>query len=173
MAGELTPERVFRAMARPRYCDELEKLGVQVIEAMGPMPGVPTRHVFWPPDVEPRVSQLVDEALGDELPATPRRRTERGRTEAEVSTSEAEKVARIYMEDRGRTPYAVWARYNPGRVKQDDDPKLLSKNMVAYLVVAIDRRWLGWDASHERLVISGEFQASQDRFVIPRRKPAS
>jgi hypothetical protein len=77
------------------------------------------------------------------------------------------------MRDRGRTPYAVWAHYNPGRVRQAENPKLLSRNMVVHLIEAIDRGWLGWNASRRRLRISDEFRTSQTRFVIPRRKPAS
>jgi hypothetical protein len=102
----------------------------------------------------------------------PARRPGPGRTETEVWTAEAEKVAGIYMRDRRLTPYAVWARYNPGKVKQAENRKLLSKNMVAHLVDALDQELLGWDAVTRRLVISGEFRASRDKLLIPRRKPA-
>jgi hypothetical protein len=110
-----------------------------------------------------------DEALEER----PKRRIERGRREAEVWEREANKAAQIYMRDRELNAYAVWTRYNPGQVKQSENPKLLSKNMIGHLVTAIDRGWLPWDTTHKRLVISGEFRAGSEKLVIPRGKPAS
>lgn len=178
MTDGLTADRVFLAMARPGYGDELFALGFRVYEAMGPDPGITTKHLHVPqdPEAKRRGKKLVEGALADDGPAVvnrPSRRTERGRTEAEVSTSEADRAARIYMKDREQTPYAVWTKYNPGQAKQTENPKLLSKNMVAHLIEAIDHEWLPWDAERQRLVISGEFRAGQATFVIPRHKPAS
>jgi hypothetical protein len=107
----------------------------------------------------------------DELEA--RRPSTRGRINASVSETEANKAARIYIKNRELTAYGVWVRYNPRRVKQKTNPKLLSKNMIGYLMTAIDRRWLPWDSARGRLGISGEFRAGRGRLVIPRRKPAS
>ena len=107
----------------------------------------------------------------DELEA--RRPSTRGRINASVSETEANKAAGIYIKNRELTAYGVWVRYNRRRVKQKANPRLLSKNMIGHLMTAIDREWLEWDSARGRLLISGEFRAGRGRLVIPRRKPAS
>jgi hypothetical protein len=167
VADDLDPVRVLRAIARPGLGDELRALGVVDMSGFG------DAEVYVPPEHESYVRELIDQAFGRETPTTRRRRHRPGRTKGPVLEAEANKAARIYMRDSGLSPYAVWTRYNPKRVKQTDNPKLLSKNMVAHLVEALDRGWLSWDDARNQLVISGEFRAGGGRFVIPRRKPAS
>jgi hypothetical protein len=167
MADELDPVRVLRALARPGLGDELHALGVRDLSSFG------GADVYVPPQHEVYVRGLIDQAFPEPTLVTKRRRRRPGRTTAPVLEAEANKAARIYIRDRGLSPYAVWTRYNPKRVKRADDPKLLSKNMVAHLVEAIDHNWLPWDAARNQLVISGEFRAGRGRLVIPRRKPAS
>lgn len=163
----LSPERVIRALARPGLGDELEALGVRNMSTFG------GADVYIPSEHESYVRDLIDQAFPNQAPTTRRRRRRPGRTKGAVLEAEANKAARIYIRDRGQTPYAVWTRYNPKQLKRAEEPKLLSKNMVALLVEALDRGWLGWDDARNQLVISGEFRAGRGRFVIPRRKPAS
>lgn len=130
--------------------------------------------VFWKRALPVLGIDAAPQAPADsETEHEPRRPSTRGRINASVSETEANKAARIYIKNRELTAYGVWVRYNPRRVKQKTNPKLLSKNMIGYLMTAIDHRWLPWDSARGRLVISGEFRAGRGRFVIPRRKPAS
>ena len=134
---------------------------------------------FWP-----AFWKIALQVLGvDAVPQTPassekdelkaRRPSTRGRINASVLETEANKAARIYIKNRDETAYGVWVRYNPRRIKYKDDPRLLSKNMIGHLMTAIDRGWLPWDSARGRLRISGEFRAGRGRLVIPRRDPAS
>jgi hypothetical protein len=61
----LTPARVLRALARPGIGDELHALGVRDVS------GFPDPEVLWPPENEPRIRELVDEALGPEAGVVP------------------------------------------------------------------------------------------------------
>jgi hypothetical protein len=173
VAGELDPVLVLRALARPGVGDELHRLGVRDLSTFG------GEDVYVPPKHKSWVRELVEQALAppasdnDVASERPRRSQGRGRSKEPVWEREANRAARIYIRNGELTPYGVWVRYNPKRVKQTDKPKLLSKNMVGHLLTAIDRGWLPWDAAERRLVISGEFRAGRGKFVIPRSKPAS
>jgi hypothetical protein len=57
-------------------------------------------------------------AGGEKDELKPRQLSTRGRTEASVSETEANKAARIYIKNRELKAYGVWVRYNPRRVKQ-------------------------------------------------------
>jgi hypothetical protein len=166
MAPELDPERVRRALAHPTIGPQLERLGVKVRDTIG---GV--SFVICPPAHAEFVAERVE--LADEQEQDKGRpRSRRGRNKGEVDEGEANRAAEIYVRNGGNG-YAVWARYNPKRIRQSEKPELLSRHMVEHLVTAIARGWLPWDAAEGRLRISDEFRTSRTRFVIPRRKPAS
>ena len=86
---------------------------------------------------------------------------------------EASRAARIHTSNPGLGAYAVWTRYNPDRVKQADNPELLSRRTVEYLVAALDAGLLVWDEQAGRLKNPGETRAARTRIVIPRLETQS
>jgi hypothetical protein len=184
-------EVAIAALDHPKYAEAFGRLGARVVtyeeaaadhgRLVGVVQAAPLVEQFprvevprarWENFVALLLLAVDDEPRAVVVPA-PTSKRGAGRAEGEVLEHEANRAARIFMRDRHQSPYEVWARYNPKKVLQADNPDLLSKNMVAHLVAALGREWLPWDAARNRLVISGEFRASPDSFVIPRRKPAS
>jgi hypothetical protein len=58
MTDGLTPERVFLALARPGFGDELGALGVRDVSGFGP------NEVLWPPENEARIMEIVELSEG-------------------------------------------------------------------------------------------------------------
>jgi hypothetical protein len=165
---------VQAAKERPGFADELRRAETSSWwAALGrsSQTSAEANEYFW---------KLVYAAVGDEAaPTVGHRGSSRGRSNKAVSKEEANKAARIYAEDRTRTPYAVHLLYKrriengPSATRYDARTGLhLGRPMVALLIDAIDRDWLRWDDVENELGISDEFLTSGGKFEIPRRKPA-
>jgi hypothetical protein len=162
--------RITEAMKRPGYCEQLKLLGVVVFETMrapGVLPGVDI-----PPENEPRIRVVVDEALGDEPPP---RASRQGTWEGKAFTpAEVDKVAAICMKNPALTSWEVWTRYRRVRAP-DDDGRLGSSRKVADLVALLDDNGSGvtWDAGRKRVRGLARSLREPGRVLIPRSKSAS